>query len=78
MGLSSLALASLVALPILTLVTLHAPIAMIGGLAVALVFLLWFRALLIRRIGGSTGDCLGFAAYVGQLMLLLAAAAATP
>lgn len=77
-GLSSLAFASLVALPILALVTLHAPIAMIGGLAVALVFLLCFRALLIRRIGGSTGDCLGFAAYVGQLMLLLAAAAATP
>lgn len=39
-----------------------------GGLFVA-----WFRALLIRRIGGSTGDCLGFCAYAGQLILLLAA-----
>lgn len=28
-----------------------------------------------RRIGGSTGDCLGFAAYLGQLATLLAAAA---
>ena len=39
------------------------------------VFLAWFRNLLIRRIGGSTGDCLGFAAYVGQILLLLAATA---
>ena len=36
-------------------------------------FLLWFRRLLIRRLGGSTGDCLGFSAYAGQLILLLAA-----
>jgi adenosylcobinamide-GDP ribazoletransferase len=39
----------------------------------ALIFVLWFRRLLIRRLGGSTGDCLGFAAYVGQLILLMAA-----
>ncbi|MGY6550309.1 MAG: adenosylcobinamide-GDP ribazoletransferase [Erythrobacter sp.] len=34
--------------------------------------LVWLRAMLLRRIGGSTGDCLGFAAYAGQLLLLLA------
>ena len=39
------------------------------------VFLIWLRGLLLRRIGGSTGDCLGFAAYAGQLILLLAVAA---
>ena len=39
------------------------------------VFLVWLRGLLLRRIGGSTGDCLGFAAYAGQLILLLAVAA---
>jgi len=38
------------------------------------VFLIWLRGVLLRRIGGSTGDCLGFAAYAGQLILLLAAA----
>lgn len=43
--------------------------------ALALAFLWWLRAMLIRRIGGSTGDCLGFAGYVGQLLLLLAACA---
>ena len=39
------------------------------------VFLIWLRGLLLRRIGGSTGDCLGFAAYAGQLILLLAVVA---
>jgi adenosylcobinamide-GDP ribazoletransferase len=29
----------------------------------------------MRKIGGSTGDCLGFAAYAGQLIVLLAATA---
>lgn len=43
--------------------------------AVALAFLWWLRGMLIRRIGGSTGDCLGFAGYMGQLVLLLAASA---
>lgn len=77
-GLRSLALASLLALPVLIPFALHAPLAMIGILAVSLAFLLWFRAFLLRRIGGSTGDCLGFAAYVGQLLLLLTAAAVAP
>ena len=37
--------------------------------------LMWLARELRRRIGGSTGDCLGFAAYMGQLALLLAATA---
>jgi adenosylcobinamide-GDP ribazoletransferase len=28
-----------------------------------------------RRLGGTTGDCLGFACYLGQLLVLLAAIA---
>jgi adenosylcobinamide-GDP ribazoletransferase len=28
-----------------------------------------------RRLGGTTGDCLGFACYLGQVLVLLAAAA---
>ena len=44
--------------------------------AVGLVSLWWLRRFLRDRIGGSTGDCLGFAAYIGQVALLLVAAAA--
>jgi len=50
-----------------------APQALLAACAGSGLFLIWFRALLLRRIGGSTGDCLGFAAYAGQLILLLAA-----
>jgi adenosylcobinamide-GDP ribazoletransferase len=39
-------------------------------------FLWWITRFLRGRIGGSTGDCLGFAAFMGQLAVLLAAAAA--
>jgi adenosylcobinamide-GDP ribazoletransferase len=53
----------------------NAPLAMLCAGLIAAVFLLWFRALLIRRVGGTTGDCLGFAAYAAQLILLLAATA---
>jgi adenosylcobinamide-GDP ribazoletransferase len=43
--------------------------------AIGIVFLWWLRGFLRGRIGGSTGDCLGFAAYTGQVALLLVAAA---
>ena len=43
--------------------------------AIGIVFLWWLRRFLRARIGGSTGDCLGFAAYMGQVALLLVAAA---
>ncbi len=68
-----LAVAVLTAIPGLLPFALLAPLAVLAAAAAGLAFILWFRALLIRRIGGSTGDCLGFAAYVGQLLLLLAA-----
>jgi adenosylcobinamide-GDP ribazoletransferase len=38
-------------------------------------FLGWFVPYLRRRLGGVTGDCLGFACYAGQLIVLLAASA---
>lgn len=50
---------------------------LLGASVLAALFLLWLRGMLMRRIGGSTGDCLGFAAYAGQLILLLAAVAAS-
>jgi adenosylcobinamide-GDP ribazoletransferase len=52
------------------------PLPLLAASLAAGAFALWFRALLLRRIGGSTGDCLGFAAYAGQLILLLAATTA--
>lgn len=38
------------------------------SLALLAMFALWFRHLLLRRLGGSTGDCLGFAAYAGIVL----------
>lgn len=37
-----------------------------------------FRAVLQRRIGGTTGDCLGCLCYLAQVVVLLAAGADTP
>ena len=67
--------AVLTALPGLLAFVLVAPARLAIAVIGAAIFVLWFRALLMRRIGGSTGDCLGFSAYAGQLLLLLAAAA---
>jgi adenosylcobinamide-GDP ribazoletransferase len=54
---------------------LLAPLALFAAVVATAVFLVWLRALLLRKIGGATGDCLGFAVYVGQLFVLLAATA---
>jgi adenosylcobinamide-GDP ribazoletransferase len=68
-----LTLAWLTASPALLAYAFMAPIASLFALAASILFLIWFRALVLRRVGGSTGDCLGFAAYVGQLIVLLSA-----
>jgi adenosylcobinamide-GDP ribazoletransferase len=77
-GLPTVLLALGTALPGLVGLAILAPERLLAAAMAALVFTLWFRRLLLRRIGGSTGDCLGFAAYAGQLILLLAATAARP
>lgn len=46
---------------------------LLAGCAIA-VFVLWLRAYLLRRLGGVTGDCLGFAAYAGMILTTLALA----
>ncbi len=74
-GRSTMLLALATAAPGLVGFLLLEPMRLLAAWAAALLFLGWFRALLLRRIGGSTGDCLGFAAYAGQLILLLAATA---
>lgn len=67
-------LGALTALPALGGFALFDARALLGAGLAACLFLIWLRATLLRRIGGSTGDCLGFAAYAGQLILLLAVA----
>lgn len=37
-------------------------------------FILWYRAYLLSRLGGVTGDCLGFAAYAAMIITTLALA----
>ena len=75
-GIGRLALATFAAIPGVFAFACHASLALVMASATGFVFVVWFRRLLLRRIGGSTGDCLGFAAAVGQLLLLLAAVAA--
>lgn len=74
-GLRDLFLAMLVAAPAMAAFVYFQPVATLLTLTGSGLFLFWFRALLLRRLGGSTGDCLGFAAYAGQLIVLLAALA---
>lgn len=74
-GRSVLLVALATALPGMLGFAVLSPASLLLGMLGAAVFIAWFRALLLRRIGGSTGDCLGFAAYAGQLILLLAATA---
>ncbi len=70
-----LALAMLLALPGIAAILWGRPAAVLAAVGAMAVLLLWLRRFLIARIGGSTGDCLGFAAAMGQLALLLAVAA---
>ncbi|WP_210399111.1 adenosylcobinamide-GDP ribazoletransferase [Steroidobacter denitrificans] len=53
-----------------------APFAVLTIAAASMVFITWFRRLLMMHIGGSTGDCLGFATYAGQLVVLFVLVAA--
>lgn len=71
----SLVAAVALATPGLAGLALAAPAAIPITLAAGILILLGLAAFLRRRIGGSTGDCLGFAAYLGQVSLLLATVA---
>jgi adenosylcobinamide-GDP ribazoletransferase len=68
-------LAFATALPGLALFAYTAPLRLLCAVLAAIAFLLWLRPFLMRRVGGTTGDCLGFAAYAAQLLVLLTAAA---
>jgi adenosylcobinamide-GDP ribazoletransferase len=45
------------------------------AILVLMIALGWIINTIERRIGGVTGDCLGFTCYVGQVLVLLVAAA---
>lgn len=77
-GIAIVAAASLLLMPFLWPLGQKAPLHLGVACLAVIPFLVWLRSLLLRRLGGVTGDCLGFAAYVGQLILLLAVAAAWP
>ena len=70
-----LALAVLLALPGTLPLLWSRPGALFVALLAMAALLGWLARFLLRRIGGSTGDCLGFAAAMGQLAVLLAVAA---
>ncbi len=74
-GLAIFSGATLLVLPFLAPLASMAPAALLAGAGCSLIFLTWFRQFLMRYLGGVTGDCLGFAVYAGQLILLLCASA---
>jgi adenosylcobinamide-GDP ribazoletransferase len=67
--------ASLLLLPAIAALGLAAPLVVASALAVQLLAVIWFRALLLQSLGGVSGDCLGFFVYLSQLIWLLAALA---
>ncbi|WP_260596893.1 adenosylcobinamide-GDP ribazoletransferase [Sphingomonas endolithica] len=68
--------AALLTIPGVLPLALLSPWSLATSMATGMVLLWWLARFLRARIGGSTGDCLGFAAYIGQLVVLLAAVAA--
>ena len=44
-------------------------VSMIGAVLV----LVWFRRMILRRVGGTTGDLLGCSAYITQLVIMIGA-----
>ncbi|MDB5414720.1 MAG: hypothetical protein JWR10_3055, partial [Rubritepida sp.] len=68
----SVGMAALLASPILTWGVVADPRAMAVAFLGCAAFLIWYRTLLQRRIGGSTGDAIGAAGYAGIVLTTLA------
>ena len=66
------AAAALLIAPVLFAAAVHDAIALAGAAVVLTLFAVWLRSYVLRRIGGVTGDCLGFAAYAGIVVTTLA------
>jgi adenosylcobinamide-GDP ribazoletransferase len=78
LGMGQWMAASLLTLPFMVPLGMATPLTLLGAIIVALLFTRWFRSVLLRHLGGVTGDCLGFGVYVGQLLILLAATPSLP
>jgi len=73
-GWRDLGLGTCLTMPFLVPVFLYAPGLSAAGVIAALVFAFWLTRYVGRRLGGVTGDVLGFACFGGQLLFLLAVA----
>lgn len=71
-GWGTVLLGGALGLPILVAGAIADPRAFGFGVLACGVFVIWFGALVRRRIGGSTGDCLGCAAYATMVLITLA------
>jgi adenosylcobinamide-GDP ribazoletransferase len=60
-----------IVVPLLMWALYRDPLGMLAIVALLAAFVGWFRGYLMRRIGGVTGDCLGFSAYVGMIVATL-------
>lgn len=77
-GPRQLVVASLVVIPFVLPIAWLRPEAFGLALLGTAAFMVWFCRFLVRRLGGVTGDCLGFAVYAGQLIVLLSLTATWP
>lgn len=62
-------------LPVLAAGAAASPWGMLAAVVAGLAFLAWFQGMLLRALGGATGDAYGFAGYAGLLIATLALAA---
>ncbi len=69
---TTVAIAALLIAPVLIYAGLQDATALGSAALILSAFVIWFRSYLLTRIGGVTGDCLGFAAYVGIVVTTLA------
>jgi adenosylcobinamide-GDP ribazoletransferase len=63
--------ATLLVSPLLVLAVWREPTAALGIVFVLVLGVWWLKRLVMRRIGGITGDGLGFAAYAGMLVVTI-------
>lgn len=70
--LGSVIVAALLIAPVLIIAARHDAIALVSVSVVLVSFVVWLKSYVMGRIGGVTGDCLGFAAYIGILVVTLA------
>ena len=77
-GAGQVALGALWTLPAVVWLGVLRPAQTLLTVVCLVLLFLGFRALLERRLGGTTGDCLGCLCYLAQVSVLLAASAELP